>query len=146
MKKLLFSIPRAAFQLAFFRPGGPGGQKQNKTSSGCRITHTESGAVGTSRDQRSQMQNRKQAFQRLVDTSRFKTWLRIKTAVVMEGYRSIEDKVDKMLAPKNLKIEHIHTYTCDSCNTKQQGTVLPVGWTFETPDTHYCPTCWGRML
>lgn len=36
-----------------FRAGGPGGQRQNKVSSGVRIIHEPSGAVGEARDERS---------------------------------------------------------------------------------------------
>ena len=45
-RELLFSLTKNDFELQFFRAGGKGGQKQNKTSSGCRIIHKESGAVG----------------------------------------------------------------------------------------------------
>ena len=48
-----------------FRAGGQGGQHQNKTESGVRLTHLPSGIVVTARDSRSQHQNRRTALARL---------------------------------------------------------------------------------
>lgn len=105
MKELLFSVTKKDFEMQFFRAGGKGGQKQNKTSSACRIIHRDSGAVGESREERSQMQNRKIAFERCVKSPEFQSWLRLHTAVVLEGYRDIEAKVDEQMQEKYLKIE-----------------------------------------
>jgi protein subunit release factor B len=38
-KELLFSLTKKDFRIDTFRAGGKGGQKQNKTSSGVRVTH-----------------------------------------------------------------------------------------------------------
>ena len=50
-----------------FRSGGKGGQHQNTTDSGVRITHIETGLSAESRSSRSQTQNRKIAFKKLID-------------------------------------------------------------------------------
>lgn len=66
-RELLFSVTKKDFRIYTFRAGGKGGQKQNKTSSGVRFTHIESGAVGESREERSQHRNKEIAFKRCVD-------------------------------------------------------------------------------
>ncbi len=48
-----------------FRSGGPGGQHQNKTESGVRLTHLPTGISVISRESRSQHQNRQIAMARL---------------------------------------------------------------------------------
>jgi len=104
MKELLFSVTSKDFRVEFFCAGGPGGQHQNKTSSACRITHPASGATGECREERSQHMNRKTAFNRLVKSGRFQTWLKITASELMMG-ETIEEKVDKMMDPRFLKVE-----------------------------------------
>jgi protein subunit release factor A len=48
-----------------FRAGGPGGQHQNTTDSGVRLTHLPTGVSVTARESRSQHRNRKVALARL---------------------------------------------------------------------------------
>jgi protein subunit release factor A len=105
--RLLFSITKKDFRVDTFRSGGKGGQKQNKTESGVRITHIDSGAVGESREERSQLQNKKNAFRRLIETKRFKAWHKLKTSEVLLNLQSIDKVVDKMMDEKNIKIEYL---------------------------------------
>lgn len=62
-----------------FRSGGNGGQNQNKRDTGVRVIHHPSGARGESREERSQLQNKRAAFRRMVKTREFDLWLRIAT-------------------------------------------------------------------
>jgi len=100
-KELLFSITKKDFRVDTFRAGGKGGQNQNKRDTGVRITHPESGAVGTARDERSQGQNKKLAFRRLLETKEWKSWFRRRTAL---AYGAI-DYVEEGLNPEHLKVE-----------------------------------------
>lgn len=64
-KELIFHAERKDFKIDTFRSGGNGGQHQNKTDSGVRITHIESGLSAECRETKSQAQNKKIAFRRL---------------------------------------------------------------------------------
>lgn len=103
-KEYLFSITKKDFDIQTFKSGGPGGQHQNKTDSGVRIIHKESGAKGESRTHKSQLQNKREALRRLTETSEFKVWLNRKFYEKIEGL-TIEDKVDEQMSPENLKVE-----------------------------------------
>jgi len=103
-KELLHSVTKKDLTVQTFKSGGPGGQHQNKTDSGVRIIHKESGAVGQCRNHRSQAQNKKVALQRLVDSAEFKLWNIKKCHEIMSG-KKIEEIVDELMDPKNLKIE-----------------------------------------
>ena len=109
-KELLFSLTKKDFEIQTFRSGGKGGQHQNKTNSGCRIIHRESGAIGVSRDSRSFHQNKKLAFERLVKSKEFKSWHRIKAGYALQGIedfkKEIEKQVKNTMKPKNLKVEY----------------------------------------
>lgn len=108
-KQLLFSLTKKDFRVDTFRSGGKGGQHQNKTESGVRITHIESGAVGESREERDQIRNKEKAFQKLINSPRFKAWHKTKTAFMLQGIRDgeaeLERRVDQAMEPHNLKVE-----------------------------------------
>lgn len=84
-----------------FSAGGPGGQNQNRRSTGVRIIHRASGARGESREERSQLQNKKTAWKRMSSTPEFKNWLRRELG---EDAR-IKAQVERELWPDRLKTE-----------------------------------------
>lgn len=84
-----------------FRAGGPGGQKQNKTSSAVRIIHRASGARGESREERSQILNKRIAWKRMVSTKEFQTWLKLQ----LGQDARIQSQVERELWPDRLKTE-----------------------------------------
>jgi len=104
VRELLFSVTKKDFKVDTFRAGGPGGQKQNKTSSAVRITHIESGAVGECRNHRSQAQNKKEALRRLIKTGKWKVWHSNKVHECISG-ETLEQKVKKAMHPRNLEVE-----------------------------------------
>jgi len=65
MKESIFKATRKDFRVDTFKSGGKGGQHQNKTDSGVRITHTETGLSCECRESRSQQRNKSVAFKRL---------------------------------------------------------------------------------
>ena len=75
MREKMMSVGGKDLEWDYFRAGGNGGQKQNKTSSGARVRHAESGAVGESREERSQLQNRRNAIRRLAESPKFRMWV-----------------------------------------------------------------------
>lgn len=104
-KELLFSVTKKDLTIQTFKSGGKGGQHQNKTDSGVRIIHKDSGAVGESREERSQYLNKKLAFRKLTKDPKFKIWLNQKTYEVINK-TTIEKEVKKAMSPENLCVEY----------------------------------------
>ena len=100
-KELAFSVTLKDCRVDTFRCGGPGGQKQNKTSSGVRVVHEPSGAVGESREERSQLQNKKKAFRKMAESSKFRLW--VKRQLGLDDL--IKAQVEREMWPANLKVE-----------------------------------------
>jgi protein subunit release factor A len=65
-RKLLKSWTKKNFRVDTFRAGGKGGQHQNKKDTGVRITDLETGLAAECREHKSQEQNKKKAFEKLV--------------------------------------------------------------------------------
>jgi len=99
MKRIL-SVTIDDCEVQTFRSGGKGGQHQNKTDSGVRVIHHPSGARGESREERSQLQNKKAAFLRMANSVQFRIWLNQQLAT-----ETPEEKVAKDMDPRNLKVE-----------------------------------------
>ena len=59
------NIDKSQLRIEFYRGSGKGGQKRNKTSSACRITHIPTELAATCEAGRSQSQNRATAFGKL---------------------------------------------------------------------------------
>ncbi len=104
-KELLFSITAKDCRFDYFRGSGKGGQKRNKTSSGVRCTHIDSGAVGQSDDTRSQHKNKVIAFTRMHETDKFKKWHRIAVSRATGELALMEDKIESSMRTNNLNVE-----------------------------------------
>ena len=101
MREKILSVTLKDCDVQTFRAGGPGGQKQNKTDSGVRVIHRDSGARGESRELRSQLQNKRRAFVRMTESKEFQLWLRKK----LGQDAHIEAEVERMMWPVNIKTE-----------------------------------------
>lgn len=99
--KLVLSVSIHDCEVQHFRAGGKGGQKQNTSDSGARVIHHPSGARGESREERSQLQNKRKAFIRMTETAKFKVWL---NRQLMSG-PTPEERVEQDMQPENLRLE-----------------------------------------
>lgn len=105
MKKLLFSVTAADCDWSYTKGTGAGGQKRNKTSSAVHCTHRASRAAGYSEASRSQLDNKRDAFLKMVSTDIFKKWHKLECMRRNGVLQEIERHVDDLMKPHNLKIE-----------------------------------------
>lgn len=103
-KELLFSVTKKDLEVQVFRAGGKGGQHQNKTSSGVRVIHKNSGVSVESRQERSQSQNKRIAFKKLANHPKFKVWLDSKIQEKINNI-NIKKEIEKAMVSENLLIE-----------------------------------------
>lgn len=97
-----FSVTLDDCEVQTFRSGGKGGQNQNKRDTGVRIIHPPSGARGESREERSQLQNKRTAFRRMTEDPKFRIWTR---RVLFHAGKAPEQRVAEDMQAKNLKVE-----------------------------------------
>lgn len=85
-----------------FTSGGPGGQHQNRSRTGVRVIHHPSGARGESREERSQLQNKRAAFRRMAGSAAFRMWLALETGRIAH----VEAEAQRLTIPdEHLRIE-----------------------------------------
>ena len=101
MRQKILTVTIHDCEVQTFRAGGNGGQNQNKRDTGVRVVHHPSGAVGESRQERSQLQNKKLAWHRMLETDKFKLWLRLQCGDAAR----IEAEVERDMAPHRLRVE-----------------------------------------
>lgn len=102
-KELLFSVTAADCEWSYTRGTGKGGQKKNKTSSAVHCMHRPSGAHGYSEASRSQLDNKREAFRKMSESTEFKKWHRLEVAKRTGQLMDIEQKVDQEM--KQVQVE-----------------------------------------
>lgn len=105
MKEKLFTVTIKDCRVDTFRSGGKGGQNQNTRDTGVRVVHTPSGAVGESREERSQLQNKRVAFRRMAESPEFQLWIKRESSRHLGEEAKIEQRVNEAMLPRNLKVE-----------------------------------------
>lgn len=105
MREKIFSVTLDDCEVQTFSAGRKGGQNANRRSTGVRIIHHPSGARGESREQRSQLQNKKTAFKRMARTKIFTLWLNAVTRN-LKTPKQIEKEVDDSISDsKSVRVE-----------------------------------------
>ena len=92
-------------EITWFNGGpGSGGQKRNKCQMCCRLFHPESGARAQATEERSQQQNLRKAFERLVKTPQMKFWISRKLYELRQK-ETLEETVARETTDEYLKYE-----------------------------------------
>ncbi len=109
MKQLLFTVTAKDCDWWDEIDSGPGGQHKNRTHSAIRVRHRASGAEGRAAEHKSQVMNKRAAFERMANSKKFKMWHRLETARRMANAQSIEkminEAVERALGPGKVKVE-----------------------------------------
>jgi peptide chain release factor 1 len=113
------------------RSGGPGGQHQNKTESGVRITHLPTGVVVNCRDERSQHKNKSKAmrilrsrlFDQMQESARSQ---RDQTRRAMIGSGDRSQRIRTYNFPQNRVTDHRIGLTLYNLDQVIQGELLPL--------------------
>jgi peptide chain release factor 1 len=116
-------------QVDVMRSGGPGGQHQNKTESGVRITHLPSGVVVNCRDERSQHKNKAKAmrilrsrlFEQTLESNRAE---RDQTRRAMVGSGDRSQKIRTYNFPQNRMTDHRIGLTLYNLSQVVQGDLM----------------------
>ena len=101
----MFSITADDCEWSYTRGTGNGGQKKNKTSSAVHCKHRASGAYGYSETSRSQLDNRRDAFRKMMETDTFQTWIKLEFMKRSGQMDEIERKVEQDLKKVKLEIK-----------------------------------------
>jgi len=110
MRQKMMTITIKDCEVQTFRSGGKGGQNQNKRDTGVRVIHHPSNARGESREERSQLQNKRAAFVRMAESKEFNSWVRLCHARIAGD---VERAVQEYMRAENLLIE---TYDPENTN------------------------------
>ena len=103
-KEILFSVTASDCEWSYTKGTGNGGQARNKTSSAVHCNHRPSGARGYSEASRSQLENKRDAFQKMAASAEFQKWHRIEIMKRTGQMAIIDATVEKEM--KKISVEH----------------------------------------
>ena len=103
-KELLFSVTKKDLEISWFSGSGGGGQHRNRHKNCLRLFHPDSGARVTGQSHKERASNVKEALINLTKNSKFRIWQIKRVNEVLSG-KTIEQLVDEMMEPENIKIE-----------------------------------------
>jgi protein subunit release factor B len=103
-RELVASVTLKDCDVQVFRAGGKGGQHQNTSNTGVRVIHRASGARGESREQRSQLQNKKAAFRRMASTAEFQRWAKIEAGRSESMEAEVAREVDRQMQQVRVEV------------------------------------------
>ena len=121
-KELLFSVTANDCEFSYTRGTGPGGQQRNKTSSAVHCHHPASGARSYSDITRSQHDNKRDAFVKMVNTPEFKKWHKLEIMRRMGTLAQVEETVERELRV-NTRVEGRLNGKWVDINEAQENTV-----------------------
>lgn len=101
-REKVFTVTIKDCRVDTFTVGGAGGSGKDTSSTGVRITHQPSGAVGRAVESRSQGKNKALAFRRMGESKAFQAWAKLQAS----SQRSVESIVEEAMAPENIKVEY----------------------------------------
>jgi protein subunit release factor A len=103
-QRACFSVTKKDLTVTLFSGTGAGGQHRNKHQNCIRIKHNDTGIIKTGQSSRSREANTKGAMEGLAADPRFKSFCEMKLREIEEG-QTVEQVVDDMMRPENLKCE-----------------------------------------
>lgn len=101
----MLSLTKRDFEVETFRAGGKGGQNQNKRDTGVRIRHLASGAVAESREFRTQLENKKAAFDKLIKSDKLRAWIKTEVARRAGAQVRAKEEVKRQTSLKDILVE-----------------------------------------
>jgi len=104
MNNVKFSVTKKDFDVSWFSGTGAGGQHRNKHMNCCRIKHKATGIIKTGQSSKDRQTNQSDALNAIAADSRFKAYCQAQLSALESG-KTIEERVDEMMHPDNLKIE-----------------------------------------
>ena len=113
-KELLFSVTAKDLTITYFSGKGGGGQHRNRHKNCVKMVHSDSGATGVGQRERSLTQNKRVAFRTLVDSKKFKAWLKLETSKALmstqekeRAKKRVDKELENAMQPENIKVEYI---------------------------------------